>query len=339
MALTAPSRRTVLAGLAAGLFEPAMLRTKSAGAAEQELRFTHAFGVTILPRPAQRVVSLGYTTQDTLLALDVVPIGIRDWFGDQPQGVWPWARPYLKDAKPTLIRGNIGLEAVASLKPDLIVGIGSGISQAEYSALSRVAPVLMPPPEFPSYGTPWDELTRIIGHAVGREQRADDLVGKVRQQFAEIRQRHPDWAGRTAVAAYHYGGETGIFASSDNRGHFLADLGFQPPAAVLQLDKAGTFYGKLSPEDLSALDTDLLFWVSSLDQAPDLVNLPMRRILKAHVQGREVFASGLMAAAISFGSVLSLPFAASQLEGDIAAAMDGDPKTQVPSATRAGLAP
>ena len=67
--------------------------------------------------------------------------------------------------------------------------------------------------------------------------------------------------------------------------------------------------------------------------------MPMRRALKAHGESREVLASGLLAAAISFGSILSLPFAVSELEADIASALDGDPKTPVPSAVRAGLAP
>ncbi|MCO4317917.1 ABC transporter substrate-binding protein [Phyllobacterium sp. 21LDTY02-6] len=337
MALFAP-RREVLLGLACALFAPAVIRP-TAAAAEDPLRFPHMFGVTELPRPAERVVSLGFSTQDTLLALGVVPVGIRYWFGDQPYGVWPWATPYLKDAKPALIKGTISLEMVATLKPDLIVGVGSAITEAEYAALSRIAPVLMSPPEFPAYGMPWEPLMRLIGRAVGKDQLANELIVKTSRNLAALRQRHPDWAGRTAVAAYHYGGETGIFASADARGRFLKELGFQPTAETARLDKAKSFYQKLSPEDLSALEADLLFWVSSFDQAPDIVNLPMRRTLKAHSEGREVFASGVLAAAISFGSALSLPFAASELEADIAAAIDGDPVTQVQSALRAGLVP
>jgi iron complex transport system substrate-binding protein len=297
------------------------------------------FGTTVLSRPAQRVVSIGYTTQDTLLALGIVPVGIRDWFGDQPFGVWPWARSYLGSAAPVLLKGNIGLEKVAVLKPDLIVAIGSGINEAEYHALSRLAPALMQPPEAPAYGMPWDQMALLVGRAVGREKRAEELVEAARQQFGAMRARHADWAGLTAVAAYHYGGETGVFAPADTRGQFLSQLGFKPPAAMKRLEEAGGFYHKLSPEDLSALECDLLVWVSSTGQAGDLAGLPMRRALRAHREGREVFAGDLLAAAMSFGSILSLPYAASELEADIAAAVDGDPKTPVLSAVRAGLAP
>ncbi|MET0747158.1 MAG: ABC transporter substrate-binding protein, partial [Rhizobium sp.] len=182
-------------------------------------------------------------------------------------------------------------------------------------------------------------MTRLIGRAVGKEQRADELIAKTRQTFSDVRLRHPDWAERTAVAAYHYGSETGFFASSDTRGHFLTELGFQPSGAARRLDGSSAFYQNLPAEDLSALEADVILWVSSVDADDDLAKLPMRKVLKAHIEGREVFAGGLVAAAISFGSVLSMPFAVSELEADIAAAADGDPKTAVPSAVRAGLAP
>ncbi|WP_445681350.1 ABC transporter substrate-binding protein [Radicibacter daui] len=330
-------RRAMLAGLSAALLA-ANARPRRA-LAQDAPSFPNAFGTTVLSRPVQRVVSIGYTTQDALLALGIVPVGIREWFGDQPYGVWPWARAQLGAAAPVLLKGNIGLEKVAVLKPDLIVAIGSGINAAEYAALSRVAPVLMQPPEAPAYGMAWDQMALLIGRAVGKAQRAEDLVAAARQQFAALRGSHPDWVGRTAVAAYHYGGETGVFAPADTRGQFLSQLGFQPPPAMKRLEEAGGFYHKLSPEDLSALECDLLVWVSSYDKAPDLAALPMRKALKAHLDGREVFAGDLLAAAMSFGSILSLPFAASELEADISAAVDGDPETPVASAVRAGLAP
>ena len=123
---TSLTRRTLLAALAAALGGAAM---PHAGAAE-EIRFEHAFGEAVLPGPATRVVSLGFTTHDTLLALGIQPVAVRYWFGDQPFGVWPWAREKLGAAEPVVISGEVAIETVASLQPDLIVGIGSGVSQA-----------------------------------------------------------------------------------------------------------------------------------------------------------------------------------------------------------------
>src|SRR5262245_4842552 len=52
----------------------------------------HKYGSTTIPSEPQRVVSVGFVDQDTILALGVKPVGIRDWYGDQPNAVWPWAQ-------------------------------------------------------------------------------------------------------------------------------------------------------------------------------------------------------------------------------------------------------
>ena len=64
----------------------------------------------------------------------------------------------------------------------------------------------------------------------------------------------------------------------------------------------------------------------------------MRGTLKVQQEGREVFAGELLGGAMSFGSVLSLPFALEQFEPEFVLALDGDPATVVPSARDAGLA-
>lgn len=337
-ALPAPQRedlgrRAFLAGAAA------LLAARPARAAEDALRFEHAYGETVLTAPAERVVSLGFNTQDPLLALGVVPVGIRYWYGEHPFGVWPWAQPLLGDAEPTVMTGEVSVEIVAGLAPDLIIGVGSGISEAEYALLSQIAPVLMQGPEHPAYGAPWDVQTRMFGRALGREERAEALVAGVRDAFAAARARHPDWSGATGVAAWHDGGQTGAFMSSDTRARFLAELGFRPTGKLAAMTAIDGFYTTLSPEDLSALDADLLIWISSRDRAPDIAGLAMRKTFEAHRQGREVFADELISGALSFGSVLSLPFALERLEEPIALAMDGDPATVVPSSQKAGLTP
>lgn len=327
------SRRSFLTGLAAAVAASGQAR------AADDLTFEHAFGTTVLPHPARRVVSLGYTSHDPLLALGVRPVAVRHWFGAFPYGVWPWAQRQLGDAKPDVLVGEVSMERVAATDPDLIVAIGAGISEAEYTVLSRIAPVLVHEASDSAYGTPWDRMTLTLGRATGRQTEAQGLVASVRDRFADARRRHPTWDGMKGVAAYHWSGETGAFIGADTRARFLIELGFAPTDAVAALSGVNDFYAPLSPEDLSPLDADLLLWVSSFETSPDLAALPMRQTLEASHRGREVFAGGVLAAALSFGSVLSLPFALDALEADIAAATDGDPATRVASAAKAGLAP
>ncbi|MFT4149313.1 MAG: ABC transporter substrate-binding protein [Paracoccaceae bacterium] len=324
-----PDRRDFLLGALALAATPARA---AAGVIE------HVWGTLDLSAPARRVVSLGYTSHDTLLALGVVPVAVRYWYGPGETGVWPWAEPLLDGAKPLVLRGEVSMEQVAALSPDLIVAIGSGITHAEYTVLSRIAPTLMQPAGQSAFSTPWDLATRMMGRATGREPQAEALIEGVRRRFAQAAARNPHWAGQSGAAAYHWAGTSGVFLPGDGRAEFLSVLGFAVPDRIAALAGNGLFFADLSPEDLSPLDADVLVWISFQDTDPDLAALPMRRTLRAWQQGREVFAGPLLAGAMAHASVLSMPFALDALEADLAAAADGDPATPVASAVAAGLA-
>src|SRR5690242_17739378 len=51
----------------------------------------HKFGTTTIPAKPVRVVTLGYTDQDAVLALGTVPVATSEWYGDQPGALFPWA--------------------------------------------------------------------------------------------------------------------------------------------------------------------------------------------------------------------------------------------------------
>jgi iron complex transport system substrate-binding protein len=84
----------------------------------------HAFGETVVPEEPTRIVVAGYTEQDTVLALGVIPVGVTEWYGDQPYATWPWARAALGNAQPEVLTNNgdgFETEKIAALEPDLII--------------------------------------------------------------------------------------------------------------------------------------------------------------------------------------------------------------------------
>ena len=84
----------------------------------------HRFGQTTIPEPPRRVVSAGFTEQDDLLAVGVVPVAVTTWWGDEPFEVWPWAQPRLGSAQPQVLSfydGGFQYDRIAALQPDLIV--------------------------------------------------------------------------------------------------------------------------------------------------------------------------------------------------------------------------
>ena len=82
---------------------------------------THEYGQTVVEEAPERVVSLGYTDQDAILALGTVPVAIREFTGNRPSATWPWAADKLKGEQPQVLpagRGHAGRRGRAGARPD-----------------------------------------------------------------------------------------------------------------------------------------------------------------------------------------------------------------------------
>ena len=294
---------------------------------------THKYGAALIPEAPSRVISVGFTDQDAILALGVTPIAIRDWYGDQPYAVWPWAVDALGDAEPTVLPADaINFEQIASLQPDLILGVSSGMTHDEYDKLSKIAPTIPQSGEFVDYGVPWQSLTQTVADALGRSAQGRQLVADTEAVIADAAEAHPELAGTTSAVAFFYNDQPGAYSSADVRSRLMTDLGFVIPPAID--DAAGdAFYASFSAEQIGLLDVDALVWIADVGASQDaIVNSPLRDALQAKSQGREVFVGGELAGAMSFSSPLSIPYTLEHLVPELVAALDGDPATLVPSA-------
>lgn len=294
----------------------------------------HKFGLTEIPAEPQRVVALGYSDQDPLLALGVRPIAVRYWFGDEPYAVFPWARDELGDARPEVLDmpfGELDFERIAALRPDFISAVYSGITEQEYRTLAQIAPMLAQSGEYIDFGMPWQEATLLIGRALNREELVQELVSEVEARFAAARAGHPEWAGkRVVVGAPRGDGQFGFVASQDARSRVFTALGFEVPPELDEI-AGDQFWGTVSLERADLLDQDLLVfhqlaWVEGGRAA--IESDPLLRRLRAMQEGRVLFLEGQLDAALQFGTVLSLPFLLDHLVPMIEAAMDGDPETE-----------
>jgi iron complex transport system substrate-binding protein len=294
----------------------------------------HKYGETTIEAEPKRVLALGYNEQDAILALGIKPIAVRYWFGEEPHAVFPWAQDELGDATPevlTMTFGELDIEAIAALQPDFISAVYAGITAEEYALLSRIAPTLAQSSEHIDFGAPWQEMTLMVGQALGREAQARELVADVESRFAMARSAHPDWAGKQVVVGAPRGdGQFGFVASQDGRARVFTELGFEVPAEFDEI--AGEqFWGMLSLERSDLLDQDLIVfhqmpWVeggrASIEADPLLSRLNALR------EGRVLFIDGELDSALQFGTVLSLPYLLDSLIPMIEAAMDGDPTTE-----------
>jgi iron complex transport system substrate-binding protein len=255
----------------------------------------------------------------------VVPVGIRDWYGEQPNAVWPWAQDALGDATPQVLPANaLNFEQIAALNPDLIIGISSGMTEQEYATLAAIAPTIAQSDAYIDYGVPWQEQTRVVGAALGRGEQAEALVAQVEGLFASARAQNPAFAGASAVVAVNFNNAYSAYGPQDVRGRLLTSLGFAIPQEIVE--RAGdSFFTSISNERLDLIDTDVLvIAVSSEAERAVIENDPLFQQLNAAQQGRVVFLDKELSGAASFSSVLSLPYLLERFVPALAAAIDGE---------------
>jgi iron complex transport system substrate-binding protein len=297
----------------------------------------HKFGTTEIKAEPKRIVNVGLVEQDAQLALGVTPVANTEWFGEKPGAVWPWAQDKLTGETPQVLTyvDGIQFEKIAALKPDLIFGIYSGLSQEDYDTLSKIAPVVAQPKGGIDYGTDWKELTRTVGKAVGKSAEADKVVADAEAKIKAAKDAHPEFAGKTAMMATNYEGYW-VYGTQDPRGRLLAELGFTMPEGLDEVT-GKEFGANLSRERTDLLDVDALVWLVT-SYATDKQKIqadPLYAPLKVRTEGRDVFLEDgqELGAATSFISVLSIPFLMEGLVPQIAQAVDGNPATAVVPAT------
>ncbi|MCW2662777.1 MAG: iron transporter substrate-binding protein [Mycobacterium sp.] len=285
------------------------------------MTITHLFGQTVIKEPPKRVVSAGYTEQDDLLALGVVPIAVTNWFGDQPVAVWPWAQPKLGAAQPVVLSLDNGIQVdqIASLKPDLIVAINAGLDADTYRTLSAIAPTVAQS-DGDAFFEPWKEQATAVGQAVFQPGPMKSLIDAVDKQFTAVAQKNPQWTGKKALlmqGALWRG--TVVATLAGWRTDFLNQMGLVIADSIKPF---GSDHRAVIPRDQikAVLDSaDVVIWTTeNPDDQKALLADPEVAASLATAQNRHVFTTKDQAGAIAFASPLSYPLVADQLPPQIA---------------------
>ncbi len=174
---------SALAGCSTGSTEaqdaPEAESTSQVDADAFPVTIEHAYGETTIEEEPTRVATLGWSDQDAVLSLGVVPVGATkltwggndagssDWFDAEIDELGAEAPVRYDDAD------GAPIEEVAKLAPDVILATNSGITEAEYNKLSKIAPVVAYP-EAP-WITPWQTSLDMVGQALGRSTLADEV--------------------------------------------------------------------------------------------------------------------------------------------------------------------
>ena len=245
-----------------------------AGGAAFPVTIEHAFGETTIEAEPERVVTWGWASADAVLALGVVPVAIPfQGYGGDENGVLPWIAEELEELgapTPTVLpdAAEAPIEAIAAAEPDLILAHYSGLTAEEYELLSAIAPTVAYPDQ--AWATPWRDVVTIAGEALGRSERAAEVLEEIDGAVAEAAQAHPELAGVTVAQVWDTGDAFYVYTPADPRVEFTEDLGMVTAPAVTDLDTGeSTFYFTLSHERLDELSSDVLVAYADTQDALD----------------------------------------------------------------------
>lgn len=339
----ATRRQFIAGGLAAGALlvtgcgESGSSAQAPAGSTDDDfpVTITHKYGTTTIPEKPERVITVGATDIDYVLALGVQPVGTVTNLGESPNGIAPWAQDEAGDAKPVLVNdslfGELNFEQIAGLRPNLIIGIYYTMTEDDYEILSKIAPTVGPSHEFSSAYPPWQDYLRITAQALGLSDRAKEIESDLDARFADARTAHPELAGKTIVIPFIGPTYLGVYTSLNEQVRRLETLGLKVPEAIASLGPEAA--GKLSNEQFRLLEADIAYFLQrggGTNAAGTVATDPLFSKLPVVTEGRAVFSGrSLMHAAFNTNSPLSLPYVLDELTPRLAAAADEDPNTEV----------
>lgn len=146
----------------------------------------HEYGTITLDEAPKRIITLNWAATEALLLLGVTPVGVADRAG---YDVWV-NEPVLPADVPNIgTRVAPSLEAIAELKPDLIV-TSSEMAPAS-SLLERIAPTYVIS-IYKEGHRPFEKATEMLttlAEMLGREDRANAILADLEQTLNTQRQR------------------------------------------------------------------------------------------------------------------------------------------------------
>ena len=331
-----------LAGCATGPTDAGSTGPASAGApadpAAYPVTIRHAHGTTTIPKPPTRVATIGWADADVVAALGVVPVGApKITWGGNATGSTDWfdaaaTRLGVKDGDIARYDDSAGIpfDDIAATRPDLILGLSSGVSKEDYGKLGTIAPVVAYTTA--AWGTPWQEQLTTIGTALGKPTEAAALLADTTKAIDDAVAANPQLKGKKAAWAWFSPTDLStvvLYTTADLRPQMLREFGLVDSPTVVRLSEAnkGAFSVNLSAEKASTLDADLVvFYAEEGAGAKEITgNALLGQIPALKKKQYVASADNAVALSMSLPSPLSVRTAVDEFLPKIVAALGGTP--------------
>ncbi|GAA3648048.1 iron-siderophore ABC transporter substrate-binding protein [Microbacterium marinilacus] len=302
------------------------------------LTVEHALGETVIPEKPERVVTLSWMNHDIVAALGVVPVGVPETWGGDEEGFTPWFRDQVEDELGaempeviTFTEDGPDYEQILALQPDVIIGVYSGLTEAEYERLSEIAPTVAYL-ERPFTAGTWQEHTEVIGEILGEQAKASELIAQTEAAVDAEASEHPNLDGSSFIYSLTLSeGSTEIAAyiTEDPRVSLLHEFGMVDSPALAAASEgldSDVFYTGFSLEELDAVEADVVVaWSNGPQDTEYTQTHPVFSRWDPIADGRYyIVEDTTLGMATSGPDVLSIPWAIEQgYIDDISSAIDG----------------
>lgn len=190
-------------------------------------------------------------------------------------------------------------------------------SKASYDKLAAIAPTVA------SLGRgsvdTWQDITRAAGEILGEPDEASALIDRVEGDIATVGDELPGLQGKTVAMAYYVAGD-GIYVVADPEDGSMGlfeQLGLSIPPTITDADNVEQGRVKLSFENISMLDADLLILLLSGADTDDITGYDQLPAVKSGAVAELDYAA---VTALNTPSPLSIPWVLDKIRPTLAKA-------------------
>ncbi|MDK1326664.1 iron-siderophore ABC transporter substrate-binding protein [Arthrobacter sp. zg-Y1143] len=265
--LAVPALLLGLSGCGAEASDSSPAEESGTASAQFPVTVESALGEAVIEKKPERVVTIGWGSADTAVALGTTPVGVEEvTWGNDEHGNYPWVTEAIEergDDIPATFTGgtDIDIDAIVALEPDLILAPNSGITQEDFDILNDLAPTVAYPEK--AWNIDWDDQISVIGKALGEPEAAEEAVAGIKTSLADSAAEHPEFAGKTFAYVWGGGapGSLVLYNEGDARVDMLTALGMTVAPEVKDIPSSeGSFTSELGLENAEKLNNvDVLF--------------------------------------------------------------------------------
>lgn len=207
-----------------------------------------AMGTVEVPTDPKRIVVLTNEGTEALLSLGVKPVGAvtgttGEWYDH--------TKKELEGVKAIGKEKDVNIEAIASLKPDLIIG-NKMRHEKIYAQLKSIAPTVYSD----TIRGAWKDNFRFYAKVLNKETEGEKSIKEYEDKIAYIQDNYKNKLDSEVSLVRFMNGKTRIYLGDTFAGTILKEIGFKRP----KTQQGTEFVNEIGKERLKEAEGDVMFY-------------------------------------------------------------------------------